>query len=47
MDAIFGEVDAVEAGEDAHRDKLEMVDVKQDEVNVGAGKEGEREQWVL
>ncbi|EHK46854.1 hypothetical protein TRIATDRAFT_291161 [Trichoderma atroviride IMI 206040] len=44
MDAIFGEVDAVEAGEEAHGDKLEMVDVKQEEVNLEAEIKGESEQ---
>lgn len=34
MDAIFGEVDAVEAGEEAQRDKMEMVDVQHEEVNM-------------
>lgn len=43
MDAIFGEVDAVEAGEEAHRDKMEMVDVKQEEVNLEIEMKGERE----
>ncbi|KAK1239823.1 hypothetical protein MKX08_007265 [Trichoderma sp. CBMAI-0020] len=41
MDAIFGEIDAVEAGEEAHRDKLEMVYVKQEEVDLGTGMKGE------
>lgn len=40
MDAIFGEIDAVEAGEEAHRDKLEMVDVKQEEVTLGTEMKG-------
>lgn len=42
IDTIFGEVDAVEAGEEAARDKLEMADVSQKELDIGAGVKGEK-----
>lgn len=41
IDTIFGEIDAVEAGEEANRDKLEMEYVTQ-EVDLGTGTNGEK-----
>jgi hypothetical protein len=43
MDAIFGEIDAVEAGEEAHRDKLEMVDVNQEELSPESRIQGDKD----